>query len=61
LEPFQKLASMLVDHLDGILNYCRTKVPFGVVEERFRLKYQFTYQPGSMRCFEKCVDLEPQR
>jgi hypothetical protein len=25
---------MLLDHLDGILNYCRTKVPFGVVEAR---------------------------
>jgi hypothetical protein len=23
---------MLADHLDGILNYCRTKVRFGVVE-----------------------------
>jgi len=23
---------MLLDHLDGILNYCRTKVPMGVVE-----------------------------
>lgn len=32
LEPFQKLAQMLQDHLDGILNYCRTKVPLGVVE-----------------------------
>jgi transposase len=32
LEPFQKLAYMLLDHLDGILNYCRTKVRFGVVE-----------------------------
>jgi transposase len=32
LEPFQKLACMLLDHLDGILNYCRTKVRFGVVE-----------------------------
>jgi transposase len=32
LEPFQKLALMLLDHLDGILNYCRTKVPLGVVE-----------------------------
>jgi transposase len=31
-EPFQKLAMMLLDHLDGILNYCRTKVPLGVVE-----------------------------
>src|SRR5512135_1360343 len=29
---FQKLAAMLLDHLDGILNYCRTKVPLGVVE-----------------------------
>ena len=32
LKPFQKLAQMLLDHLDGILNYCRTKVRFGVVE-----------------------------
>ena len=32
LKPFQKLAEMLVNHLDGILNYCRTKVPLGVVE-----------------------------
>jgi hypothetical protein len=30
LEPFQKLALMLLGHLDGILNYCRTKVPMGV-------------------------------
>jgi len=32
LPAFQKLANMLIDHLDGILNYCRTKVRFGVVE-----------------------------
>ena len=32
LPPFQRLAHMLADHLDGILNYCRTKVRFGVVE-----------------------------
>jgi hypothetical protein len=34
LAPFHKLALMLLDHLDGILNlnYCRTKVPLGVVE-----------------------------
>jgi len=32
LQPFQQLASMLLKHLDGILNYCRTKVPMGVVE-----------------------------
>jgi transposase len=32
LAPFQQLAQMLLDHLDGILNYCRTKVRFGVVE-----------------------------
>ena len=32
LQPFRKLAWMLLDHLDGILNYCRTKVPLGVVE-----------------------------
>ena len=32
LRPFEKLAQMLLDHLEGILNYCRTKVPMGVVE-----------------------------
>jgi len=32
LIPFEKLANMLVNHLDGILNYCDTKVRFGVVE-----------------------------
>jgi transposase len=24
LEPFQKLAQMLLDHVDAIMNYCRT-------------------------------------
>jgi transposase len=32
LPPFQKLAAMLLKHLEGILNYCRTRVRFGVVE-----------------------------
>ena len=32
LPAFQKLAETLLQHLDGILNYCRTKVRFGVVE-----------------------------
>ena len=32
LPPFQKLAGMLLDHLEGILNYCQTKVRLGVVE-----------------------------
>jgi transposase len=32
LTPLDKLADMLLNHLDGILNYCRTKVRFGVVE-----------------------------
>ena len=32
LIPFQKLAKMLLDHFEGILNYCRTKVALGVVE-----------------------------
>ena len=29
LPAFEKLAHMLVDHLDGILNHCRVKVRFG--------------------------------
>ena len=32
LQPMEKLAQMLLDHLEGILNYCRIKVPLGVVE-----------------------------
>jgi transposase len=32
LAPFEKLADMLLRHVDGIANYCRTKVRFGVVE-----------------------------
>ena len=32
LKPFEKLARMLLDHIEGILNYCRTQVPLGVVE-----------------------------
>jgi transposase len=32
LPAFKKLARTLYDHLDGILAYCKHKVPFGVVE-----------------------------
>ena len=32
LKPLEKLAQMLLNHLEGILNYCKTKVPLGVVE-----------------------------
>lgn len=32
LRPFEKLADMLLKHVDGIANYCQTKVRFGVVE-----------------------------
>jgi len=32
LRPFEKLADMLLKHVEGIVNYCRTKVRFGVVE-----------------------------
>ena len=32
LVPFQKLAQMLLKHVDGIANYCETRVRFGVVE-----------------------------
>src|SRR5207245_1614917 len=31
LAPFEKLAAMLLKHVDGIANYCETKVRFGVV------------------------------
>ena len=32
LQPMERLADMLVKHLQGILNYCKHKVPLGVVE-----------------------------
>ena len=32
LEPMAKLADSLIKHLPGILNYCKHKVPLGVVE-----------------------------
>jgi transposase len=32
MPPFEKLAQLLLNHLEGILNYCRVKVQFGVVE-----------------------------
>jgi transposase len=32
LKPFEKLGWMLLDHLEGILNYCRTRIAMGVVE-----------------------------
>jgi len=32
LAPMPKLAHMLLNHLEGILNYCRTKIPLAVVE-----------------------------
>ena len=30
LRPFEKLAKMLLDHLDGILNYCPTAIAIPV-------------------------------
>src|SRR5476651_1072854 len=30
LKPMEKLGWVLLNHLDGILNYCRIKVPLGV-------------------------------
>ena len=32
LTPMEKLAHMLLNHLEGILNFCRLKIPMGVVE-----------------------------
>jgi hypothetical protein len=32
LPAFKKLARTLYDHIDGVLAYCKHKVPFGVVE-----------------------------
>lgn len=32
LKPFEKLGALLAKHYDGLMNYCKVKVPFGVVE-----------------------------
>ena len=32
LAPMEKLAMLLLNHLEGILNYCGTKIPMGVIE-----------------------------
>lgn len=32
LQPFEQLADLLLKHLEGLLNYSRAKVRFGVVE-----------------------------
>jgi len=32
LPAFQRIAMLLLRHLDGILAYCHEKVPFGIVE-----------------------------
>jgi len=32
MPAFKKLGQTLLNHIDGILSYCRHKVPFGVVE-----------------------------
>jgi transposase len=32
LKPFEKLAGMLLDHLEGILNYSRARIAMGAVE-----------------------------
>ena len=32
LPPLQKVANTLIKHINGILDYCRTKMSFGVVE-----------------------------
>jgi transposase len=32
LDAMEKLGKMLLNHLKGILNYCKTKIPMGVVE-----------------------------
>lgn len=31
LPPFAKLSNMILEHLDGILNYCRVQPPLGIV------------------------------
>jgi hypothetical protein len=32
VKPFQKLATLLLDHLDAVLSDCRTRVPIRVAE-----------------------------
>ncbi len=45
LKPFQKLADMLLEHFDGILNYCRHESPAGSRRSDQR-EYQNPAEPG---------------
>jgi transposase len=38
LKPMEKLARILLDHLERILNYCQTKVPLGLVAVNGNIK-----------------------
>ena len=48
LQPMEKLAMMLLNHLEGILNYCQIKVPLGVVEWKYQsAPAAWSWPPGS--------------
>jgi transposase len=56
LRPFQKLADLLVNHLDGILNYCRTKVPMGMVKAiNGNFKFSYAVAAGTAICDIYCL------
>ena len=54
LEPFKKLAEMLLSHLEGILNYCRVPVRFGVVEASTETSKRCCAADADTRTFDTC-------
>jgi transposase len=57
LPAFEKLAHLLIDHLDGILNYCRLKVCFGLAGGHQR---QYQKYPAAGRRLQESTLLAPQ-
>jgi Transposase len=45
LAPMEKIATMLLNHLEGILNYCKTEIPMG--GRSSERKYQSTAAAGT--------------
>ena len=54
LPAFDKLAAMLVDHLEGLLNHCRTPVRFGVVEAINAISKRCSDAAGAIPTYAIC-------
>ena len=62
LKPMEKLGWMLLNHLDGILNYCRPRVPLGVVEAvNGNIKALFEQEPKDRPAKQEEKKAQPEK